>query len=171
MKNNQLENKSISCMRVISCEAINKANSGHPGIALGIAPAVYTIFTKHLNINPKLEKWQDRDRFIFSAGHGSALLYTTLHLSGYDISINDIKNFRQIDSITPGHPESSLTPGVEAVTGPLGQGIGVGVGCALAESIQAAKYNEPNYKIMTGWVYSLKVNILNSGIQKYITVQ
>lgn len=148
-------NKSIACLRVLACEMINKAASGHPGIALGISPMLYTLFTKHININTKLEKWQNRDRFILSAGHGSAILYALLHLVGFNISINDLKKFRQIDSITPGHPENWLTSGVEAITGPLGQGIGVAVGCALAETIQAARFNEHNHKIVNHYTYAI----------------
>ncbi len=151
--NKKSEDLSISCMRVIVNEMINKANSGHPGIALGIAPILYTLFTKHINLNPRLEKWQNRDRFILSAGHGSAILYVILHLCGYEISLSELKNFRQVNSITPGHPESFLTPGVEAITGPLGQGIGIGVGCALAETIQAAKYNKIENKIVDHYTY------------------
>lgn len=137
MNNDQL---AINAIRVLSIEAITKAKSGHPGIALGAAPMIYTLYKNHMNINPKNPEWFNRDRFVLSAGHGSVLLYSTLHMFGYDISIEDIKQFRQLKSITPGHPEVYHTPGVDATSGPLGQGIGMGVGMAIAENHLHAKY-------------------------------
>lgn len=131
--------KSIDTIKMLGIEAINKANSGHPGIVLGAAPMAYTLFTRHLVVNPQVDKWTNRDRFVLAAGHGSALLYSLLHLSGFDLNIYDLRNFRQVDSITPGHPESHLTPGVDVTTGPLGQGLAAAVGLALAETHLAAK--------------------------------
>ncbi len=155
IKNKSNKNISISCMRILSCEMINKATSGHPGICLGISPMLYVLFKNHIKLNVKDSKWYNRDRFVLSAGHGSAILYVLLHLIGYDISINDLKQFRQIDSITPGHPEVGLTDGVEAITGPLGQGIGVAVGMALAQSIKAARFNESNYNIVDNYTFAI----------------
>ncbi|WP_338966418.1 MULTISPECIES: transketolase [unclassified Spiroplasma] len=147
--------KSINAIRMLGIEAVNKANSGHPGIVLGAAPMAYTLFTKHLNVNPQVDKWTNRDRFVLAAGHGSALLYSLLHLSGFDLNIEDLRNFRQVDSITPGHPESYLTPGVDVTTGPLGQGIATAVGLALAESHLAAKYNTKKYSLFDHYTYVL----------------
>ncbi|WP_368486611.1 transketolase [Spiroplasma sp. DGKH1] len=146
-------NKSINTVRMLGIEAVNKANSGHPGIVLGAAPMAYTLFTKHLRVNPEVDKWINRDRFILSAGHGSALLYSLLHLSGFNITIDDLKNFRQLGSITPGHPESYLTPGVDVTTGPLGQGIAMAVGQAVAETHLRARYNKPNYNLFDHYTY------------------
>lgn len=137
-KNDQL---AIATIRSLCIDTINKANSGHPGMALGSAPALYTLFTKHLVATPKDSKWFNRDRFVLSAGHASALLYTMLHLSGYKISIDDMKQFRQIDSLTPGHPEYGWTDGVDATSGPLGQGISQAVGMAMAEQMVNKLYS------------------------------
>ncbi|PPE04546.1 transketolase [Entomoplasma ellychniae] len=137
-------NHNLNALRILGVEAINKANSGHPGIVLGAAPIVYTLFNKIMKHNPKNPNWFDRDRFILSAGHGSGLLYSALHLAGYDVSINDLKKFRQLNSKTPGHPESHLTQGVEVTTGPLGQGIAMGVGFAVAEAHLASIFNKNN---------------------------
>jgi len=145
----------LNAIRILGIDAINKANSGHPGIVLGAAPTVYALFTKIMNIDPKNSKWFNRDRFILSAGHGSALLYSALHLSGFKVSINDLKNFRQWGSNTPGHPERGLTDGVEVTTGPLGQGIAMGVGMAVAEKSLAARYNQPSYEIIDHYTYIL----------------
>lgn len=134
--------KAINAIRTLSIEAITKAKSGHPGIALGAAPIIYTLFTRHLRVNPKEPNWFDRDRFILSAGHGSSMLYSTLHLCGYDITIDDLKNFRQLHSKTPGHPELHLTSGIDAASGPLGQGISMGVGMSISESYLNEKFGK-----------------------------
>src|SRR3954469_7290555 len=123
----------INTLRTLSIDAVQAANSGHPGLPLGCAPMVYTLSQRHLKYDPKAPTWFDRDRFVLSAGHGSALLYSLLHLAGYDLSIEDLKNFRQWGSKTPGHPEFGHTAGVDATTGPLGQGIAMAVGKAMAE--------------------------------------
>ena len=144
----EVEIKSINTIRMLSVDQIEKAKSGHPGICMGAAPMTYTLFNKHMNINPENSKWFNRDRFILSAGHGSALLYSMLHLSGFDVSIDDLKQFRQLNSKTPGHPEVGHTPGVEATSGPLGQGIAQSVGMAMAEKHLAAKYNKEGLDIV-----------------------
>ncbi|MGP4040204.1 transketolase [Gracilibacillus sp. D59] len=144
----QIEQMSINAIRTLSIDAIEKANSGHPGLPMGAAPMAYTLWTEHMNHNPKSSKWFNRDRFVLSAGHGSMLLYSLLHLSGYDVTIDDLKGFRQWDSKTPGHPEVHHTDGVEATTGPLGQGIAMSVGMAMAEKHLAAKYNKDNYNVV-----------------------
>lgn len=146
----------VNAIRTLSIDAIQKANSGHPGLPMGCAPMAYTLWNKHLRINPKTDRnWANRDRFVLSAGHGSAMLYALLHLAGYDVSIDDLKNFRQYESKTPGHPEVTHTPGVEATTGPLGQGIAMAVGMAMAEAHLAATYNKPNFPIMDHYTYAL----------------
>ena len=138
----------INTIRVFGAEVISKVNSGHPGIVLGAAPIAHTLFTRHLRVNPDDEMWFNRDRFILSAGHGSMLLYMLLHLSGYKISINDLVNFRQKGSLTPGHPEYKHTSGVEISTGPLGQGLATAVGEAIAESYLAAKFNKTDFSVI-----------------------
>lgn len=152
---NVIEQKSINAIRTLSIDAIEKANSGHPGLPMGAAPMAYTLWTEHMNHNPKSSKWFNRDRFVLSAGHGSMLLYSLLHLSGYDVTIDDLKNFRQWDSRTPGHPEVHHTDGVEATTGPLGQGIAMSVGMAMAEKHLAAKYNRDNYNVVDHFTYAI----------------
>lgn len=152
---NQVQQTSINAIRTLSIDAIQKANSGHPGLPMGAAPMAYTLWTEFMNQNPKHSKWFDRDRFVLSAGHGSMLLYSLLHLSGYNLSIDDLKNFRQLGSHTPGHPEVTDTDGVEATTGPLGQGIAMTVGMAMAEAHLAAKYNRDDFNIVDHYSYAL----------------
>ena len=132
-------------------DTVQKANSGHPGLPMGMAPAAYLLFQRIMRFNPRDPHWPDRDRFVLSAGHGSALLYVMLHLSGYDVSLDDLKSFRQWESITPGHPERdlvNLTPGVEVTTGPLGQGLANAVGMAIAEAHLAARYNRDGHALI-----------------------
>lgn len=150
---NEIDHLSVTSIRTLSIDAIEKANSGHPGMPMGSAPMAYTLWTRFMNHNPKNPNWFNRDRFILSAGHGSMLLYSLLHLSGYDVSMDDIKNFRQWGSKTPGHPEYGHTPGVDATTGPLGQGFAMGVGMAMAERHLAAHYNKENYEIINHYTY------------------
>ncbi|MHA6251203.1 transketolase [Oceanobacillus sp. CAU 1775] len=150
-----IEQLSVNTIRTLSIDAIEKANSGHPGLPMGAAPMAYALWTDFMNHNPKNSKWFNRDRFVLSAGHGSMLLYSLLHLSGYDVTMEDIKNFRQWDSRTPGHPEVHHTDGVEATTGPLGQGIAMSVGMAMAEAHLSAKYNKPNFNIVDHYTYAL----------------
>lgn len=146
----------VNAIRTLSMDAIQKANSGHPGLPMGAAPMAYALWTKFLKVNPKTSRnWIDRDRFILSAGHGSAMLYSLLHLSGYQVSTDDLKNFRQWDSKTPGHPEVDHTDGVEATTGPLGQGIAMAVGMAMAEAHLAAKFNRDQFDVMNHFTYAL----------------
>ncbi|NLY80468.1 MAG: transketolase [Lysinibacillus sp.] len=145
----------INAIRTLSIDAIEKANSGHPGLPMGAAPMAYTLWTKQLRHNPNNPKWYNRDRFVLSAGHGSMLLYSLLHLGGYGLEMDDIKNFRQWGSKTPGHPEYGHTVGVEATTGPLGQGIGMAVGMAMAERHLAAIYNKPGHEIVDHYTYAL----------------
>lgn len=150
-----IEHLSIAAIRTLSIDAIEKANSGHPGMPMGAAPMAYTLWTKFMNHNPRNPKWFNRDRFVLSAGHGSMLLYSLLHLSGYDVTMEDIKQFRQWGSKTPGHPEYGHTPGVEATTGPLGQGIAMAVGMAMAERHLAATYNKDNFEIINHFTYAI----------------
>ncbi|MEH7526072.1 transketolase [Bacillus sp. JJ1503] len=146
---------SISSIRTLSIDAIEKAKSGHPGMPMGAAPMAYTLWTQFMNHNPKNPQWFNRDRFVLSAGHGSMLLYSLLHLSGYDVSMEDIKSFRQWGSKTPGHPEFGHTPGVDATTGPLGQGIAMSVGMAMAERHLAAVYNKDQFNLIDHYTYSI----------------
>jgi transketolase len=150
-----LETLCINAIRGLSMDAVQAANSGHPGLPLGAAPFAYALWHGHLRHNPKDPNWFNRDRFILSAGHGSMLLYSLLHLTGYDLSLDDIKRFRQLHSRTPGHPESVLTPGVEMTTGPLGQGIAHSVGFAIAERWLAATFNRPGHDIIDHYTYVL----------------
>ena len=146
----------VNTIRTLSIEAVQKANSGHPGLPMGAAPMAYALWTKHLKVNPTTSRnWVDRDRFVLSAGHGSAMLYSLLHLSGYNVTIDDLKNFRQWDSKTPGHPEVHHTDGVEATTGTLGQGIAMAVGMAIAEAHLAATYNRDSFPIMDHYTYAI----------------
>lgn len=153
--NSYLDDYCIKTLRVLGSEIITKAKSGHPGIVLGAAPIVHTLFTKHINIDPNDEKWFNRDRFVLSAGHGSALLYLMLHLSGFNVSLDDLANFRQKDSLTPGHPEYGHTPGVEMSSGPLGQGVATAVGMAMAEAHLAAKFNKYECEVIDHYTYVL----------------
>lgn len=153
--NTTIESLAISSIRTLSIDAIEKAKSGHPGMPMGAAPMAYTLWTKFMNHNPKNPSWFNRDRFILSAGHGSMLLYSLLHLSGYDLSMEDIKNFRQMGSKTPGHPEFGHTAGVDATTGPLGQGISTAVGMAMAEAHLAATYNKDNMNVVDHFTFSI----------------
>ena len=149
-----MSQKSVNAIKVLGVDAINKAKSGHPGVVMGAAPMAYSLFTKHLRINPKKTDWINRDRFVLSAGHGSMLLYSLLHLSGFeDVSLEEVKNFRQWGSKTPGHPEFGHTKGIDATTGPLGQGISTAVGMALAERYLAAKYNKEGYELFDHYTY------------------
>ena len=155
MIQNTIDEQCINTIRFLSADAVQQARSGHPGAPMGAAAAVYTLWNRFLRHNPADPGWPNRDRFVLSAGHASALLYSLLHLSGYDLSLDDLKNFRQWGSITPGHPEYRHTPGVEATTGPLGQGFANGVGMALAERWLAATYNRPEHEIIDHYTYAL----------------
>lgn len=150
-----IEQLSINTIRMLSAEAVEKAKSGHPGLPLGAAPMAYTLWAKNMKHNPKDPHWINRDRFVLSAGHGSMLLYSLLHLFGYGLSVEDIQEFRQLDSKTPGHPEYGHTVGVEVTTGPLGQGIANAVGMAMAEAHLAAKFNKENYNVIDHYTYVL----------------
>ena len=155
-KMSNIEELSVNAIRVLSADAIQKAKSGHPGLPLGAAPAAYELWARHMNHNPKNPEWKNRDRFVLSGGHGSMLLYSLLHLFGYgDLSIDDIKNFRQLNSKTPGHPEYGHTVGIEATTGPLGQGMAMAVGMAMAEAHLAAVFNKDGYNVVDHYTYVL----------------
>lgn len=152
----KIDELGVNTLRTLSIDMVQKANSGHPGLPMGAAPMAYALWTKHLKVNPKTSRnWVDRDRFVLSAGHGSALLYSLLHTSGYDVTIEDLKNFRQWDSRTPGHPEVHHTDGVEATTGPLGQGIAMAVGMAMSEAHLSATYNQEGFPIVDHYTYAL----------------
>lgn len=150
-----LQTLAVNTIRSLAIDAVQKANSGHPGLPMGAAPMAYTLWQRHLRHNPRNPHWANRDRFILSAGHGSMLLYALLHLTGYDVSLDDVKNFRQWGSITPGHPEFHVTPGVETTTGPLGQGAANAVGFALAEAYLAARYNRPDHTVVDHYTYAI----------------
>ena len=152
---NNTTKTAVNAIRALSIEAIQKAKSGHPGLPLGAAPIVYELFAKQMRHDPSDPSYVDRDRFVLSAGHGSALLYSALHLFGYDVTMEDLKNFRQVGAITTGHPEWKVCPGVETSTGPLGQGIANAVGFAIAETMLAAKYNKQDCKIVDHYTYAL----------------
>ncbi|WP_040205115.1 transketolase [Neobacillus jeddahensis] len=152
---NTIDELSVTSIRTLAIDAIEKANSGHPGMPMGAAPMTYTLWTRFMNHNPKNPKWFNRDRFVLSAGHGSALLYSMLHLSGYNLSMDDLKQFRQWGSKTPGHPEFGHTEGVEATTGPLGQGIAMAVGMAMAERHVASVYNKEQFELVNHFTYSI----------------
>ncbi len=145
----------INTIRFLGVDAVQKANSGHPGLPMDAAPMTYVSWTRFLKHNPTNPSWPDRDRFVVSAGHGLMLLYALLHLTGYDLPLEQMKLFRQWDSRTPGHPERGLTPGVETTTGSLGQGFANGVGMAIAEAHLAARYNRPNHQLVNHYTYGL----------------
>ena len=152
----QVDQLGVNTLRTLSIDVIQRANSGHPGLPMGAAPMAYVLWTRHLKINPKTHmNWVNRDRFVLSAGHGSALLYSLAHLAGYDVSMDDLKNFREWKSNTPGHPEYGCTDGVEATTGPLGQGISMAVGMAMAEAHLGKKFNREGYPVMDHYTYAL----------------
>lgn len=151
----ELEQQAINTLRFLSADAIQTANSGHPGLPMGAAAMGYTLWTRHLKFNPKQPQWPNRDRFVLSAGHGSMLLYALLHLTGYDLPLEQIKLFRQWDSHTPGHPEYDPARGIETTTGPLGQGFGNGVGMAMAQAYLAARYNRPGFEIFDHYIYAI----------------
>ncbi len=150
-----LDELCVNTIRTLSIDGVQKANSGHPGMPMGAAAMAYTLWTRHLRHNPANPKWPGRDRFVLSAGHGSMLLYSLLYLTGYDVTLEDLQNFRQFESRTPGHPEHGLTPGVEATTGPLGQGFGNGVGMAIAAEYLAARYNRPGFDLVPSTIYAI----------------
>ncbi len=154
-QDNNLKMQAVNCLRFLSADMVQKANSGHPGLPMGCAAIAYTIWTRHLRHNPLNPTWPNRDRFILSGGHGCALLYSLLHLTGYDLPIEELMNFRQWGSKTPGHPEYGLTPGVEVTTGPLGQGFTNGVGMAIAEAHLAAEFNTRDKKVIDHFVYAI----------------
>jgi transketolase len=155
MTTQDLQTRAINTLRFLSADGVQKANSGHPGLPMGGAAMAYTIWTRHLRHNPHNPKWAGRDRFILSGGHGSMLLYSLLHLTGYDLPLDELKNFRQWESLTPGHPEYGLTPGVEVTTGPLGQGFANGVGMAIAASHLAATFNQRGHEIIDPFIYAI----------------
>src|SRR5471032_1627101 len=150
-----LDQQCVNAIRFLAVDAVQKANSGHPGLPLGAAPMAYTLWTRLMKFDPAQPHWFDRDRFILSAGHGSALLYSLLHLTGYDLPMEQLQQFRQWHSKTPGHPERGVTPGVEVTTGPLGQGFANGVGMAMAERHLAAYFNRPGFTIVNHYTYSI----------------
>ena len=155
MKNNDIQNLSIKTIKMLAVDAVQKANSGHPGGPMGMAPMAYTLWMNHLKHNPKNPEWINRDRFILSPGHASMLLYSLLFLSGYELSLDDIKCFRQLDSKTPGHPEYGITPGVELTTGPLGAGFAMGIGMAIAESFLSNNINQSDNQIINHYTYGI----------------
>lgn len=152
---NTMDMKSVNAVRVLSADMIQKANSGHPGLPLGSAAMAYELWARHMLHNPKNPHWVNRDRFILSGGHGSALLYSLLHLFGYGLTVEDLQQFRQLGSLTPGHPEYRHTTGVEATTGPLGAGMAMAVGMAMAEAHLAATFNKEDFPVVDHYTYVL----------------
>ncbi|MEL7085941.1 MAG: transketolase, partial [Cyanobacteria bacterium J06597_1] len=148
-----LQELAVNSIRFLAVDAVQKANSGHPGLPMGAAPMAYVLWKNFMKFNPENPDWSNRDRFVLSAGHGCMLQYALLYLTGYDVSLDDLKSFRQWGSKTPGHPENFETPGVEVTTGPLGQGIGNGVGLAIAEAHLAARFNKPGHNIIDHYTY------------------
>src|SRR5213592_4497669 len=155
MTERNLDELAINTIRFLCVDAVQHAGSGHPGLPMGAAAMAYVVWTRFLRHNPSDPSWPDRDRFVLSAGHGSMLLYSMLYLTGYDVPLDQIKQFRQWGSLTPGHPERELTPGVETTTGPLGQGFGNGVGMAIAEAYLAARYNRPGFEVVSHFTYGI----------------
>jgi transketolase len=152
---NDLQLQAINTIRFLSADGVQAANSGHPGLPMGTAAMAYTIWTRHLRYNPRNPDWANRDRFILSGGHGSMLLYSLLHLTGFDLPLDELKRFRQWQSLTPGHPEVGVTPGVETTTGPLGQGFANGVGFAIAEAHLAQQFNRPDFNLIDHYTYAI----------------
>ena len=148
-----LDQLCINTIRTLAMDAVQEANSGHPGTPMGLAPLAYVLWTRYLRHNPSDPSWPNRDRFVLSAGHASMLLYALLHLTGYDLSLDEIRRFRQWGSKTAGHPERGLTPGVEVTTGPLGQGISNAVGLAIAERMLAERFNRPDHAVVDHFTY------------------
>ena len=155
MSNSSLDELCINTIRMLSADGVEKAKSGHPGLPMGAATFAYTLWSNHLRFNPRNPAWANRDRFILSAGHGSMLLYSLLHLTGYDLPMSELRSFRQLGSKCPGHPEFGRTPGVETTTGPLGQGFANGVGMALAERFLADRYNREATPLIDYYIYAL----------------
>src|SRR4029450_13875135 len=151
----ELDQLCINTIRTLALDAVQQANSGHPGLPMGAAPMAYALWTRYLRHKPHNPSWENRDRFLLSAGHGSMLLYSLLYLTGYDLSLDEIKNFRQWGSKTPGHPENVLTRGVEITTGPLGQGFANGVGMAMGAAHLAAKFNQPDFPVIDHYIYAI----------------
>jgi transketolase len=151
----ELETEAINALRVLAIDAVQAANSGHPGLPLGAAPMAYVLFTEFMHFDPREPEWPNRDRFVLSAGHGSALLYSLLYITGYDLSLDELKNFRQLGSKTPGHPERLHAPGIDVTTGPLGQGFANGVGMAIAERFLAATFNRRGYDVIDHSIYGI----------------
>src|SRR5437870_246284 len=151
----ELDQLCINTVRTLAIDAVQKAKSGHPGLPLGAAPMAYVLWTRFMRYNPRNPKWENRDRFLLSAGHGCMLLYSLLHLTGYDLSLDEIESFRQWGSKTPGHPENVLTPGVEITTGPLGQGFANGVGMAMGAAHLAAKFNQKEFELIDHYIYAI----------------
>src|SRR5688500_14027027 len=152
---NPIDELSVNTIRFLPVDMVQQANSDHPGLPLGAAPMAYVLWSRFLRFNPNDPNWINRDRFMLSAGHGSALLYSLLHLFGYGLPLEEIRRFRQLGSKTPGHPESMLTPGVEVTTGPLGQGFGNAVGVAIAEAFLAATFNREGYNLIDHYTYAI----------------
>lgn len=155
MSYTETDKKAINTIRLLTIDAITRSNSGHAGAPMGLAPVAHILFTRIMNFSPKDPKWINRDRFVLSNGHACMLQYALLHLSGYDVSMDDLKGFRSLDSKTPGHPEPHATPGVEVTTGPLGQGFANAVGLAIAEKHLAAKFNQPDFNIIDNHIYCI----------------
>src|SRR4051812_19131793 len=155
LQGKELDQLCVNTIRTLSIDAVQKATCGHPGLPMGCADFAYVLWTQFLKHNPANPQWTNRDRFVLSAGHGCMLLYSLLHLCGYKVSLEDLMSFRQLNSITPGHPEFGLTPGVETTTGPLGQGAANAVGIAIAEEHMAAKFNTAQQKIVNHFTYAI----------------